>query len=155
MRGFWAAALVSGLVLVGLATATAAGWRRGTPTVLVVHHSSWGQQLVVKENGQRLTLYVFSQDRGKSTCYGDCQKVWRPLIAYGRTVAADPRVKARQLGTTKRRDGLLQVTYYGQPLYLCEKNKRTGQNDGADSYRFGGSWALMGVAGNPLPFPDY
>ena len=64
-------------------------------------------------------LYVFSADHGStSTCYGACSSAhggWPPLLTKG-----GPRVaglNASLLGTTKRRDGSLQVTYGAHPLY--------------------------------------
>jgi predicted lipoprotein with Yx(FWY)xxD motif len=64
----------------------------------------------------RFVLYAFSADRGStSTCYGACEKAWPPMLTKGA-----PRVvglTTKLLGTTKRRDGSLQVTYGGHPLY--------------------------------------
>ena len=63
-----------------------------------------------------LVLYVFSADHGStSTCYGACQNAWPPMLTNGA-----PRVtglSATLLGTTKRKNGALQVTYAGHPLY--------------------------------------
>ena len=64
-------------------------------------------------------LYMFSADRGStSTCYGACSSPhggWPPLLTKG-----SPRVAGlnqSMLGTTRRRNGSLQVTYAGHPLY--------------------------------------
>ena len=52
-----------------------------------------------------------------------CATFWPPLIADGK-----PRVaggaKASLLGTTKRADGRLQVTYNHHPLYTFVKDKK-------------------------------
>jgi predicted lipoprotein with Yx(FWY)xxD motif len=67
-------------------------------------------------DSHHLALYVFSADRGSaSTCYGACSKAWPPMLTKG-----PPRVaglNASLLGTTKRRNGSLQVTFAGHPLY--------------------------------------
>lgn len=67
-------------------------------------------------DAHHLVLYVFSADRGAtSTCYGACQTAWPPMLTKGA-----PRVtglNANLLGTTKRNNGSLQVTYGGHPLY--------------------------------------
>jgi Secreted repeat of unknown function len=62
---------------------------------------------------------VASADHGStSSCYGACSSAhggWPPLLTRGA-----PRVAERNaslLGTTKRKDGSLQVTYAGHPLY--------------------------------------
>ena len=68
-------------------------------------------------------LYLFDADKGKSsTCYGGCAKAWPPFLTKGKP-SAGPGVNARLLGTTKRRDGSLQVTYAGHPLYYYEGDK--------------------------------
>jgi predicted lipoprotein with Yx(FWY)xxD motif len=67
-------------------------------------------------DSHHLVLYVFSADHGStSTCYGACSKAWPPMLTKG-----PPRVaglNASLLGTTKRRNGSLQVTFGGHPLY--------------------------------------
>lgn len=64
-------------------------------------------------------LYMFSADHGStSTCYGKCSSGrggWPPLLTKGAPRVAG--LNARMVGTTKRRDGSLQVTYAGHPLY--------------------------------------
>jgi predicted lipoprotein with Yx(FWY)xxD motif len=143
--------------LMGLAAATAdTRSLAAKPTVLSSYTGKRGKQLVVELNRQKLTLYNFSEDHGKSACYGRCQKVWYPLIDHGRVIAGSrSQVKAYELGTTRRRNGSLQITYYGQPLYRCHRNTATGQIYGADSYQFGGSWGVMNVKGNSLPPTSY
>ena len=49
-------------------------------------------------------------------CSGACAQAWPPLITKGAPKAGDG-VKASLLGTTKRDDGTLEVTYDGHPLY--------------------------------------
>jgi predicted lipoprotein with Yx(FWY)xxD motif len=67
-------------------------------------------------DSHHLAVYVFSADHGAtSTCYGACQTAWPPMLTTGA-----PRVtglNASLLGTTKRKNGSLQVTYAGHPLY--------------------------------------
>ena len=48
---------------------------------------------------------------------------WPPLIASGKPVAT-AGVKATLLGTTKRADGRLQVTYNHHPLYSSSRTRR-------------------------------
>ena len=61
-------------------------------------------------------LYAFAADHGStSTCYGSCAMAWPPMLTKGKPRVAG--VNASLLGTTKRRNGSLQVTYGGHPLY--------------------------------------
>src|SRR5262249_20586002 len=67
-------------------------------------------------DSHHLVLYVFSADHGStSTCYGACQKAWPPMLTRGAPRVAG--LNAGLLGTTKRNNGSLQVTYAGHPLY--------------------------------------
>lgn len=67
-------------------------------------------------DSHHLVLYVFSADHGStSTCYGACQTAWPPMLTKGAPRVAG--LNAARLGTTKRRNGSLQVTYAGRPLY--------------------------------------
>ena len=69
-----------------------------------------------------LVLYVFSADHGStSTCYGACAAAWPPMLTRG--VPRAGALHAGLLGTTKRRDGALQVTYSGHPLYYWSGDK--------------------------------
>ena len=85
-------------------------------------------RIVVNSNGR--TLYLFGKDRnGKSACTGQCTSFWPPLLTSGK-----PRVmkgaRASLIGTTKRSDGRLQVTYNHHPLYMFVKDKKAGQTNG-------------------------
>src|SRR5579862_6964627 len=63
------------------------------------------------------TLYLFMADKhGRSACYGKCATDWPPLMKRGK-VSASTGVKSKLFGTTKRKNGKLQVTYKGHPLY--------------------------------------
>ena len=101
-------------------------------------------KVLVAANGR--TLYLFTADKGKkSTCYGQCAGYWPPLFAAKPTAGAG--VKASLLGTTKRKDGKLQVTYAGHPLYFFAQDKKTGQVNGQGFVHFGGSWWVDSAAG--------
>jgi predicted lipoprotein with Yx(FWY)xxD motif len=102
-------------------------------------------RIVVNSKGR--TLYLFEKDRkGKSACSGQCAGFWPPLITHGK-----PRViggaKASLIGTTRRADGRLQVTYNHHPLYTFVKDKRAGQTNGEGVNAFGGSWDAISPAG--------
>jgi hypothetical protein len=51
------------------------------------------------------------------------------------------------LGTTKRKDGKLQVTYNGHPLYFFAPDKKAGDIKGQGFVHFGGTWWTVSAAG--------
>lgn len=87
------------------------------------------------------TLYYFEKDKkgGKSTCYGACASGWPPLTTEGAPKGMGG-MQASKLGTTKRSDGTMQVTYAGWPLYTFVEDKKPGEDNGTDSKAFGASW---------------
>jgi predicted lipoprotein with Yx(FWY)xxD motif len=87
------------------------------------------------------TLYYFEKDTqgGKSTCYGPCAAGWPPLTTEGAPEGMGG-VQASKLGTTKRSDGTMQVTYAGWPLYTFVEDKKPGEDNGTDVKAFGASW---------------
>ena len=101
-------------------------------------------------DGRGRTLYLFVKDkRGKSACAGQCADFWPPLIASGRPVATGG-AKASLLGTTKRADGRLQVTYNHHPLYTFVKDTRKGQTNGEEIDAFGAEWYALSPAGTKV-----
>jgi predicted lipoprotein with Yx(FWY)xxD motif len=93
------------------------------------------------------TLYLFLKDKnGKSACSGQCATFWPPLIASGKPVAGTG-AKASLLGTTKRADGRLQVTYNHHPLYTFAKDTKKGQTSGEAVNAFGAAWYAVSPGG--------
>jgi predicted lipoprotein with Yx(FWY)xxD motif len=130
-------ALVAGFVL---AAAAVASTSRST---ISLRGTAVGKVLVA---GNGRTLYLFTHDKGKtSTCYGQCAAFWPPLMATRPTVGAG--LKASLLGTTKRRNGKLQVTYRGHPLYFFAQDKKAGDIHGQGFVHFGGAWWVVSAAG--------
>jgi predicted lipoprotein with Yx(FWY)xxD motif len=131
------AALMAAGVLAAIATA-------GTSTSTISLRTTPVGKVLVAANGR--TLYLFTADKGKtSTCYGQCESYWPPLFAD--TPAVGAGLKASLLGTTKRRDGKLQVTYAGHPLYFFAQDKKAGQLNGQGFVHFGGSWWVVSADG--------
>ena len=125
-----------------LTAAAAAGTTRATTVKL--RQTSLGQ-ILADSHGK--TLYLFAHDRGrKSTCYGGCAGYWPPLITKGKPKAAGG-VRKALLGTTRRRDGRLQVTYHGHPLYRFSGDTGAGQTTGEGLTDFGGEWDAVAATG--------
>jgi predicted lipoprotein with Yx(FWY)xxD motif len=85
------------------------------------------------------TLYTFEKDKGStSTCYGACAKTWPPALTEGKARAGGEALPAK-VGTTKRKDGTIQLTYAGHPLYRYTRDGQVDVNgNGIES--FGGEW---------------
>lgn len=93
-------------------------------------------------------LYVFGADRGRtSRCYGVCAAAWPPLLTSG-APRAGAGVDAKLLGTTKRRNGALQVTYNGHPLYYYAEDK-VGKVMCQHANMHGGLWLIIKPNGQP------
>lgn len=117
---------------------------------IVIRATRVGSYGTVLTDGRGMPLYLFTRDRGStSRCYGDCAQAWPVTYAKGKP-RAGTGVSARLLGTTKRSDGRLQVTYRGHPLYYYEHDRpRVALCH--DVREFGGLWLLVKPNGRPLP----
>jgi predicted lipoprotein with Yx(FWY)xxD motif len=137
----------SALVAALAATFALAGGAKTSGTHVVVAKSPLGRILV---DSKGITLYDFPPDRGTtSVCYGACAALWPPLLTHG-TPVAGPGARASLLGTTKRKDGKLQVTYGGHPLYYFVTDRRPGQTTGQGVNQFGGPWWVISPAGKEI-----
>lgn len=105
-------------------------------------------RILVDSHGR--TLYLFAKDkRGKSACSGPCASFWPPLIASGKPHAVNGAKKSL-LGTTRRADGRLQVTYRHHPLYRYAGDATARQVNGQGLDDFGGEWWVLSPAGNKI-----
>jgi predicted lipoprotein with Yx(FWY)xxD motif len=136
---------------VGLSTAFAASHSPGRGGTVALASSGLGRILV---DGRGRTLYLFEKDKhGKSVCAARCAGFWPPLIASGKPHAT-AGAKASLLGTTRRRDGRLQVTYNHHPLYTFVKDTRKGQTNGEEVDAFGAEWYAVSAAGAKVEKDD-
>jgi predicted lipoprotein with Yx(FWY)xxD motif len=79
-------------------------------------------------NSQGMTLYHLSGEvNGKFICTSAaCVGIWHPLIAPASGVASG----VGSLGSVKRPEGTVQVTYNGTPLYTFTGDKQAGETNG-------------------------
>ncbi len=108
-------------------------------------------------NGEGMTLYMFEPDRqsGRSTCYGECENLWPPVLLVDgvKAPAAGAGVKASLLGTAVRTgdpDDLEQITYNGWPLYLWHGDSQPGEATGQGLNDSGGLWYVLDADGVPV-----
>jgi len=74
---------------------------------------------VILGDETQMTAYIFDVDNGsESNCYDACAGAWPPILAPANTqLGAD-------LGTTTRKDGTVQLTHKGKPIYLFVGDKK-------------------------------
>jgi predicted lipoprotein with Yx(FWY)xxD motif len=138
--------LIRSLVIVSVLALATAGvvFAMSAVVTLKVEKTKIGK---VVTNTQLRTVYMFRKDKGTtSECYGACATVWPPVITTGKPKAG-PGIKASLIGTTKRKDGKLQVTYKKHPLYTYVKDKKPGQTTGEGSKLFGAGWYALTPTG--------
>jgi predicted lipoprotein with Yx(FWY)xxD motif len=114
-------------------------------TTIAVGDSEFGSMLF---DAKDQAIYVFERDpKGESACYGECATAWPPVLTKGEPKAADG-VDASLLGTVTRRDGKLQVTYAGRPLYFYA-HEQAGEVKCHNVDLNGGLWWVVAPDGKP------
>jgi predicted lipoprotein with Yx(FWY)xxD motif len=140
-------------ILVALAATLAAGTSlasaRSTSTPahakLVLRKSEFGK-VIFDSNGN--VVYMFGRDKtAASTCYGICAAAWPPVLTKG-APSVGRGLNTSLLGTTKRKDGSLQVTYNHHPLYFYSADKH-GKIMCQHAVMHGGIWLVLKANGTP------
>ena len=117
----------------------------GTAARLTVRSTEYGN-VVFGPSGK--VAYVFGADHGStSRCYGVCATAWPPLLTTGAPLAGSG-VEAKLLGSTRRSDGSLQVTYGAHPLYYYSADT-IGQIMCQHANMHGGLWLVVTANGQP------
>ena len=125
-------------------TAAAPGAPTGSGAVVATASSGLGQFLV---DGAGRTLYLFEADKGtSSTCYDACSQAWPPLLTTGWPTAGTG-ANAAELGTTTRKNGTVEVTYHGHPLYHYVADTAVGDMNGQSLNQFGAKWYVLAPSG--------
>jgi predicted lipoprotein with Yx(FWY)xxD motif len=130
--------MVAGLVAAFYAVG--ANGSGGVRVVMTAKNKTLGRTILVNRRG--LTLYALSVERhGKFICTNAaCLALWKPLvIAKGSTPTG-----IAGLGTVKRPDKRIQVTYRGAPLYRFVQDRRPGQIKG-NGFKDVGTWRVVTV----------
>ena len=133
--------LTVGALALGVVLAASAA---STVTVKVSTNSALGAKILVSSNGLTLYHYV-PEKKGKIVCTGACSTDWPPLLVTGTAKpVAGTGLTAAKLGTIKRPDGKMQVTYNGLALYHYSDDKKAGQVKGQGE---GGIWFAVTPTG--------
>ncbi len=99
-------------------------------------------------NSQGMTLYHLSGEvNGKFICTSSaCVGIWHPLIAP--STGAPSGVGS--LGTVKRPEGTMQVTYKGTPLYTFTGDQQPGETKG-QGIKDVGTWSAVTTSSTSTP----
>jgi predicted lipoprotein with Yx(FWY)xxD motif len=105
-------------------------------------------------NGKGLTVYHASSEKnGKVVCRGNCLYFWFPVLAGKGKVVLGKGLSRAKLGTTKRPNGALQVTYNGFPLYRYYRDRKPGQFRGQGVKDPAGKWYVVSTSGKVVTTP--
>ena len=128
--------------------ATAASKPAGGSATIGVSEVHGLGKILVDSKGR--TVYLFEKDTGPmSTCSGACASAWPPVTETGMP-SAGMGVDKSMLGTTKRSDGTMQVTYNGHPLYLYQGDNKPGDTTGQNVDGFGAEWYVLSPEGKKV-----
>jgi predicted lipoprotein with Yx(FWY)xxD motif len=134
-------------VALALRPGGAAGLRTPAQRARITATGSDFGSVLFDGNGQ--VVYVFELDRkNRSNCTSaDCVKAWPPVLT-NEPPSAGAGVNDGLLGTIRRADGTLQVTYNGRPLYFYE-HEGPGEIKCHDVNLHGGLWWVVTPRGEP------
>ena len=124
-----------------------AGLRVAARRAQITAEDSRFGRVLFDANGQ--AVYVFEIDRrNRSNCTStECVRAWPPVLTEEEP-SAGTGVDASLLGTIRRSDGTLQVTYDGRPLYFYE-HEGPGEIKCHDVDLHGGRWWVVMPSGDP------
>ncbi len=105
----WGVLALTLTALAGAGVAVAA--TRSAVTVKTAKNTALNTTIIVNTSGR--TLYHLTTEKGKKVvCTGQCATIWPPLtVPKGTKPIAGPGITKSKLGTVKRPDGRIQVTY--------------------------------------------
>jgi predicted lipoprotein with Yx(FWY)xxD motif len=137
------------IVSVFAVAAISAGAGQASPQAKATITAAQSRYGTVLFDGKGSVLYGFTRDRrGKpSTCYGACATAWPVYYKAAGKLRAGKGVKQKLIGTVKRRNGRLQVTYNGRPLYYYIGDRSPGAISCQNVSEFGGLWLVVSPSG--------
>jgi predicted lipoprotein with Yx(FWY)xxD motif len=123
------------------ATSTSNGNTSTAVKVKTTQDPSLGATILVDSNGMAL-YHLSAEQNGKFICTSSaCLGIWHPLIASGGSTPSG----VGSLGTVKRPDGTVQVTYKGMPLYTFAQDTAEGEAKG-QGIKDVGTWSAVTVS---------
>ncbi len=126
---------------------TAKGEATETPSAKLVLISKQDPKLGnILADPKNMTLYSFKNDTATtSACNGACTQNWPPLIVPAGTAPELTGGLPGKVGTIKREDGSMQVTFNDMPLYYYtgDKTPQDANGDGLNN----GAWQVVKLPG--------
>jgi predicted lipoprotein with Yx(FWY)xxD motif len=106
-------------------------------------------------NAQGHTLYHASREtKGKIACTGNCVYFWFPVtVGAKQKVVLGKGINPAKVGTIKRSNGTLQVTYNKLPLYRYYLDRKAGQAKGQGFKDSAGTWYVVSTSGKIVTTP--
>ena len=133
------------------ASTQAATQRSSNSSSAVLVKSASNSLGTILVDSQGMALYHLSgEQNGKFICTSSaCVGVWHPLITPS---SGTPGGEVGSLGTVKRPDGTVQVTYKGTPLYTFAQDQMAGDAKG-QGIKDVGTWTAVttGAAASSTP----
>ncbi len=158
--GALATGLSAAAVLVGCGTSTPGASGRSSPASLHgptyrIDAASVGGLGTVLVDEKGFTLYLFVSDHhgSHSRCRGICAFEWPPLVlpkGVTEPIAGAGVKKSLLLGTTRRAEETLQVTYAGWPLYRWFDDTAPSEATGEGLNNLGALWLAISTRRQPV-----
>ena len=101
------------------------------------------------------TLYDFTPDSPTSSACtkGLCVRLWPPLVTTTTAPTVGKGLDLSLVGTIRRPDGQLQITYDGHPLYTWIGDTTAGMITGQALLNVGGYWYVIKPTGRQVTAP--
>ena len=142
--GLTAVALALGAAFAAMALAASPA------TVSSASSAKLGERVLVNVKGRTLYTLTPETSRHLLCTSSECLKFWPPLTvpSRGTKLVRGAGIHGR-LGILQRKNGMLQVTLNGLPLYRFSEDHASGEVNGQNFKGFGGIWRVLGVSGAP------
>ena len=119
--------------------------REPAGTTIIAAKSQFGT-ILYDSSGQ--PIYLFDAEAtSRPKCYGECADAWPPVLTKGKPQAKGD-VRSELLGTTRRSDGSIQISYAGHPLYFYAHEGKY-QVLCHNVTEFSGTWLVVQPNGKP------
>lgn len=142
--GLTAVALALGAAFAAMALASSPA------TIGSASSTTLGERVLVNAKGRTLYALTPETTRHLLCTSSECLKFWPPLtVPSRRTKLVRATGVHGRLGILQRRNGTLQVTLNGLPLYRFAEDRASGEVNGQNFKGFGGIWHVLGVSGAP------
>jgi predicted lipoprotein with Yx(FWY)xxD motif len=129
-------------------TQSAAQTSNSSSSSVVVVKTASNSLGTILVDSQGMTLYHLSGEvNGKFICTSSaCVGIWHPLIAPSSGAPSG----VGSLGTVKRPEGTVQVTYKGTPLYTFTGDQQPGETKG-QGIKDVGTWSVVTTSSTSTP----